>query len=122
MDVEKTIEFLVAQQAQFHANLEAQQTQTTALSAQIKDLTTSTEKQYTSVVVRMVHLAKLAQNHEERLNQVGERLDLVGGKVDKLGERVDSLSDTVGKLHEAVALRFKIVDDVVRRGNGSHPA
>jgi uncharacterized coiled-coil DUF342 family protein len=122
MDVEKTIEFLVAQQAQFHTNLEAQQAQTSALSAQIKDLTTSTEKQYTSVMVLMGHLARSAQSHEERMNQVTERLDLVGVKVDKLSDKVDKLSDTVDTLHEDVALLFKIVDDVVRRGNGSHPA
>jgi uncharacterized coiled-coil DUF342 family protein len=120
MDVEKTIEFIVSQQAQFHANFEAQQAQTTALSAQIKDLTAATERQYTSVMVLMGHLAKMAQNHEERLDKVGERLDLVGEKVDKLGGKVDKLSDHGEKLHEDIALLFKIVDDLVRRNNGGH--
>ena len=110
MDVEKTIEFLVSQQAQFHANLEAQQAQAAAqqvqFAAQIEKLTAVTGGQYTSLLVGLGHLAQTAKDHEERLSRVTERLDLVGEKVDKL--------------HEDVAMLFKIVDDLIRRNNGGH--
>ena len=115
MDVEKTIEFIVAQQAQFHANLGAQQARFEAWQEKFSTDLTQLQAQQQKQQNQIDSLVILAGRQFEVSKAQGERLDRLGDKVDKLGDKVD-------KLHEDVTLLFKIVDDLVRRGNGSHPA
>jgi uncharacterized membrane protein YqiK len=115
MDVEKTIEFILAQQAQFHANLEAQQahfeTWHQRFSADLSRFEVQQQKQQAQIDSLVI----LAGRQFEMSKAQGERLDRLVENVDKLGDKVD-------KLHEDVTLLFKIADDLIRRSNGSHPA
>jgi peptidoglycan hydrolase CwlO-like protein len=121
MDVEKTIEFIVAQQAQFHANLEAQQARFEAWHEKFGADLARLEAQQQKQQGQIDSLVILAGRQFELSKVQGERLDRLVDKVDKLGDKVDKLGDKVDKLHEDVSLLFKIVDDLVRRGNGSRP-
>jgi hypothetical protein len=115
MDVEKTIELIVAQQAQFHANLEAQQARIEAWHEKFSADLARFESQQQKQQGQIDSLVILAGRQFEMSRTQGERLDRLVENVDKLGDKVD-------KLHQDVTLLVKIVDDLVRRGNGSHPA
>jgi peptidoglycan hydrolase CwlO-like protein len=115
MDVEKTIEFIIAQQAKFHANLEAQQARFEAWHEKFGADLARVEAQQQKQQGQIDSLVILVGRQFEISKAQGERLDRLADKVDKLGDKVD-------KLHEDVSLLFKIVEDLVRRGNGSGPA
>ena len=105
MDVEKKIEFILDQQAQFFADLAAQREHLTAeLAAQREHFT--------------AELAAQKEQMGELRNHLGQFQDLmmtwvnrIEGLAQKRDERMDHLTENMNAL-------VKVVDGLVRRDNG----
>ena len=91
MDVEKTMEFILAQHAQFTVDLNAQR-----------------EEFSTEIGVLRNHL--------------GQFQEVMMTWVNRFEARAQQRDDKLNQLTENVHALVQVVDDVVRRGNGSHPA
>ncbi len=103
MDVEKTIEFILASQAR--AEVRLQQLEEGQVKFQANMLT------LTNVLSGVIEIQKTT---EANLNRLGEQLESLGAKVDKLAE---SGQETTEKLNALI----RVVDDIIRRDrNGKH--
>ena len=91
MDVEKTMEFILAQQAQFTVDLNAQREEASAEIGVLR-------------------------------NHLGQFQEIMMTWVNRFEARAQQCDDKLNQLTEDVHALVQVVDDVVRRGNGSHPA
>lgn len=94
MDVEKTIQFLLSNQAAFDARQAAADARLTRIEA----ITASNAEDIKGLAG---HLREFAQRSFEADQRLGERIDeldqKLGKRIDKLGERIDKLVSGIGE-------------------------
>lgn len=96
MDVDKTIEFLLEQQARFDARMDRLAKEHTR------------HRELTGQLIGIMSQVGAAQRKTE------EKLQVLSGKVETLSDKVDSVSDNMNAL-------IKVVDGLVRRNGKRKP-
>ena len=90
MDVEKTIEFLLSNQAAADARL-----------SRIEALSASNAEDIKSLAGKIGELAQIGidagRRFDEQDRKLGVRIDKLGERIDKLGERIDNLVSGIGE-------------------------
>ncbi len=113
MDVEKTIEFILEQQANFSVRLEQHREQVAAeMSAHRAQVAAEMSAHRAQVAEETGQFFGVLKTWVERFEERAHNRDL---RMDRLEEKMESLIDTVNVLTH-------VVDGLVRRGDGHAPA
>ena len=110
MDVEKTIEFILATQARISANLDAISENH---ETRIRDLEESRKRLDGSLDLLSRVMIKTREDEFQVIDALGRKIEALGEKVEAVGDRVDQTTENVNAL-------IRVVDGLVRRGNGEH--
>ena len=105
MDVERVLQVVVEQQANFINDLTELRALVTRVAQQQSDLTqivaniAGTQDEFGGALLAIAENQKqLAESHrqtEEELRQMGEKINQLGEKVNHMGEKLDALIDIV---------------------------
>ena len=118
MDVEKTVEFILNQQAQFVVRLDRVEAQVEALAGQTQGLIRVVAEQQNQITTILGILGTLTQ----QMATLTQRMDTLTQRMDTLTQRVDTLTQRVDTLTQRVDTLAEMFEQWLRRsGDGSRP-
>jgi len=121
MDVEKTMEFILAQQAAYAAHQDAMAAHQDAMAAHFEEMAVRQAQVAARQDTFDERLARLNAFQDSQQKSIYDRLHVVRGlathatetdqKIDRLSDKIDGLTGNMNAL-------IQVVDGVVRRHNG----
>lgn len=121
MDVERTIEFLLSQQVRFderQAQFDERQAQFDERQAQFEERQARLEEAQLRTETQLDRLAAQQEQTSKEVQSIAGAVHVLIRYVDEDRTAMRELREDVTQVTENVNALVKVVDDIVRRGNG----